>query len=522
MNTEVSTKNARNRRIGLSISYVAIAAQIVISLLFTPYILNTIGDRQYGLYGFVSSISSWLDTLLIAIGSGFAIFLSKAYHEKGEEGERRANGVFFLIFQVLAILTIVLGLLLWLLLFLRVIPLSEYTDSEQSTIRIILLITLVSTTLTTILTSYKCYFYYKQAFIIVNSIGLISTLSQTGLSFILLSKGFGVLSIAIANSSIAAAVSIVQTFISLFVLKEKMILFPRSPQEKSENRALIKEIMIFSSFVIINTIVDIMNKNIDKTILGFANANSIANYQLAANLSGYVTSLSSAVEVVFIQKVNEVYFSDNGHTKLNDLFQSVSKFQMIIVFLITGGFAACGYSFVTAWIGESRIQVFYIALILMAINLVPNCALLSIEARRVQGLHKKAAFVYLGTTITNIGASILFVFLMPKEQAIWACVFGTISATVGGQWIAMALYDQKLTGLKMPMFYRNIFVFFFATFVCSGSVILIFRFGVKLTSLNPWIVTCIEGFSFVILYSIFLLLFERAFLKSIWTSIKRK
>ena len=71
--------NSANRKLGSIVAAVTIVIQVLISLILTPYILQTAGERQYGLYSFALSLTSWLSTLLIAVGSGYYRFLTKEY-----------------------------------------------------------------------------------------------------------------------------------------------------------------------------------------------------------------------------------------------------------------------------------------------------------------------------------------------------------------------------------------------------------------------------------------------------------
>jgi O-antigen/teichoic acid export membrane protein len=519
MESEKEARATLNRKIGIAVSYVAIFVQIIISIFFTKYVLNTIGDRQYGLYSFVLSIASWLSTLLIALTSGFNKYITREKSIDGESGERRAIGIFFKIYQVLTLITIATGLTIWCLFYFKYIPLTEYNDSEQQTICTIMLITFSAVGLTTALTSYKSYFYYKQAYIVINSIGLLSTILQTIVSFLLIYNGFGVISLAASSFAVGGLASLAETIIAITVYKERMTIKPKTPEEKAKSRMLFTEILIFSSFVIMNTVADVLNKNAGKTILGFANADSVANFQLATNFSGYITSLSSAISVVFVQKLNDLFFSDKTEDRkaVNSLFITVSKFQMLVVFFVVGGFAACGYDFVIAWIGESRIQVYYVALVILVAGLYQNTSSLAIEARRILNLHKKAAFVYLANILLNVGISILCIKLMDKSLAIWGCTIGFAVSSIVCQWIVLAIYDQKLTKLNLKAYYWNFFKFFLYAGTSAGIVWVIFRFA-RAPS-NEWMSVIVKGIVYSIFYGITIFIFERKFIAEI---LKRK
>ncbi len=447
-----SNKNKVNRLGGFTISWITIICQIVISLFFIPFFLKSVGDRQYGIYSFSNSVIAWLDTLLIAIGSAYYRFLTREKTKNGDYGEARACGVFFKIFIFVSLIVLVLGISFDLLLYFDVIKLKEYAADEKNQICVIILLSILSTFISCILTVYKSYHYYKQKFILVYSVGLTQVVLQAALSILFLKLGFGIITIAAVHFGITILVSILLTILARFVLKEKVSVKLQSPEDKVERRKLMIEILVFSSFVIINTVVDMLNRSLDKTILGFYNADEVTTYQLAYTFPSYLITLTSVISVVFEKKMNDAYYSGRGVEEVNELFLKISKIQTFLTFLIVGGFIACGREFISLWVGESRDQVYFVSCVLMLTYSITCCNRSAISGRRVQNLHIKASFIYLGIAISNIILSLVLVNLFARENAIWACVIGTSSIYIIGHWIIMQIYDKKVVSLNTPRF----------------------------------------------------------------------
>ena len=57
----------KNIKIGALISYITLFTNICINIFYTPYLLNTIGDKNYGLWSFVVSITSWFNVAVYAM-----------------------------------------------------------------------------------------------------------------------------------------------------------------------------------------------------------------------------------------------------------------------------------------------------------------------------------------------------------------------------------------------------------------------------------------------------------------------
>ena len=291
--------------------------------------------------------------------------------------------------------------------------------------------------------------------------------------------------------------SIVLSVLSKFLLKEKISIRSQSPEDKIERKRLLIEILVFSSFVIINTVVDMLNRSLDKTILGFYNADEVTNYQLAYTFPSYLISLTSIISIVFEKKMNDAYYSEKGVKEVNALFLKISKIQTFLTFLIVGGFISCGREFVHLWVGSGRDQVYFISCILMLTYSITCCNRSAISARRVQNLHIKASFIYLGIAFFNIALSLLLVNLFKRENAIWGCVIGTSVIYVLGHWIIMQIYDKKVVGLSTPRFSFEFGKYILlSTALAVGTIFFIDWVGGE----NLYVKLFAKGSMFVVLY----------------------
>jgi len=504
--------NNANRVYGTIINWITIFAQIVISIFFVPFFLKIVGDKEYGIYSFSTSLIAWLDTLMVAVAAAYYKFLTREKKANGDFGEARACGVFTKIFMAIAVIVLLVGLLFDSLLFYEIIPLNEYSSIEKNQICTIILMSLLSTVVSCSLTAYKSYHFYKQKFVLIYSFSLAQIISQTILSVVLLKNGFGVVAVACAHFGTALLSTILLSFLSKVLLKEKVIFKPISSEDKSYRRTLFKEILVFSIFIVLNTVVDIANKTLDKTILGFYNADSVTTYQLAYTFPAYLISFTSIVSVVFQQKLNDAYYNGGGVNEMNEIFLKISKIQTIVSFFIIGGFVACGKEFIFLWLNDARLlddtklQIYVISCIMMIVYSITCCNRLAIAARRIQNLHVKASLIYLGIAVSNVGLSLVLVNVFPKENALWSCFFGTIVTYLIGHWIIMQIYDQKTAHLSINKFFLAFLKYLFMTAVIDAVII---GFARLCKADNCIVAFFVKGVVFSITYIFTVCLLER-------------
>lgn len=513
---------SKERKIGTVISWTTILAQVLISLFFTPFFLKTVGDKEYGLYSFSSSLIAWIDTLVIAIASAYFRFLTREKKKFGDLGEAKACGAFFKIFFVVSILTLCFGLCFDFLIDCNFIKMSEYSSSEISKITTIILMSVLSTSFTSLVTVSKSYIYYKQKYIFVYSISLLQIILQTIFSYIFLKLGFGVVLVSFIHFGFAFLSSIVQIIYSRNSLNIKISIKALSNEEKRYRKLLAKEILVFSSFMLLNTIVDILNKNLDIILLGFYNADAVANYHLALTIPNYLVSITSIISLVYSQRLNEAYFEENGLEKVNDIFLKVSKIQTLITLLLVGGFIACGKEFVFLWLNDSRIEVYIVASTLVLIYSITCSNALSTIARSVQDKHKKASLIYFGIAVFNVVLSLLFLNLFERKYAIYSCLLGTAVSYIIGQWIIMQIYDKKEANLKTGSFFKSFLLRFVFTIFCSVVICILPDLFLKNNNLLAFF---IKGFLFFISYACFVFLIDKKDLCNFVTNtlkLKRK
>ena len=118
----------------------------------------------------------------------------------------------------------------------------------------------------------------------------------------------------------------------------------------------------------------------------------------------------------------------------------ISEIQLIILFLMVGGFAACGQDFIFAWLGgknnglsvDNLNEIFYLTLVLLALWIIPMAESLGIEVQKSYNKHKFLAIVNLVLALLSIGVTALCVHFMPGDSKVYGPFIGTALVVVVG------------------------------------------------------------------------------------------
>ena len=93
-------------------SYVLIGVNILIGLLYTPFLLRMLGQSEYGLYSLAASVIAYLTVLDLGFGNAIVRYTAKFRAEGKKEEQYEMFGMFFLLYLGISLIAFVLALIL--------------------------------------------------------------------------------------------------------------------------------------------------------------------------------------------------------------------------------------------------------------------------------------------------------------------------------------------------------------------------------------------------------------------------
>ena len=100
------------RKLGSIITYAQMILTMIVSLIYTPYMIQRLGESEYGLYNTVASTISMLAILNLGFASGYIRYYSVYRRRDDNEAISRLNGLFLIIFMVIGLVGLLCGLFL--------------------------------------------------------------------------------------------------------------------------------------------------------------------------------------------------------------------------------------------------------------------------------------------------------------------------------------------------------------------------------------------------------------------------
>lgn len=432
-------------KMGVILSYIALFVENIIPLFYTPWMLELMGQSEYGLYNLSHSVVGYLSLLSIGLGTSIIKFLSDKIASKDQEGENKLVGLFLIIYFLIGFVALICGLVIaWKT---DVFFGQSLTQDEVGKLRILLILSTINTAVTFPLTVYNALIIAHQKFIFNKSLGLFFTILTPCINIVILICGLRSIGLVV----VATALNIVSGIIKMLYCFAKLAI---RPVFKNMDFSLLKPIYKYSIFIFIAEISSMLYWSTDKILLGaFCGTVIVSVYSVGAAFNTYYCAFSTAISNVLFPKINSMVQKDADNKELSDVFILVGRIQFLILCLITTGFIMFGKAFIVlVWGGPSYKDAYYIALITMLPSLIPLIQNVGLSIIQAKSKHQFRTICFFIIAIINIIASWIFV----RNYGIWGCAIPTGVAYLLGQGITMNWYYWKRIGLDIPRFWKNI------------------------------------------------------------------
>jgi len=496
-------------KIGALISYSSIAVNVMVALLYTPWMIRQIGQADYGLYT-LSTTAINMFLIDFGIGSAVSRFVSK-YH--AENNQEKIDDFLGMIYKLFALVSGIIFLILIALYFFIGKIYTSLTPEELEKFKVVYIIGATygvvsfpfSATLNGILNSYE-------KFIQMKTCDLVQRILTVLLIAAALFFGLGLYALV----TVHAVVGLVLILIRLRLLRRST---PIRVNFTYFNRSHLKEVVGFSMWVTVSAVCSRFIMNITPSILGITSgAVAISIFGVASALEGYTYLFSSAVDGMFMPKISRIVKNGNSAENLLALMKKVGRFQFSITSLIVVGFVLAGKEFISLWLGPDFSEVYLCGILL----LLPAPFYLSQQVAKttvvVLNKVKYQAYVNLAKSAFNVIAAVILSYFF---GATGACVSICIAYFIRN--MGMDLVYRNILKIDMLAFYKSCY------FKNSISIALTMVTGFLINhyfKADRWLDLGIKVLLYVVVYFIYLWTismdaYEKGLVKNVFKRVKR-
>lgn len=462
-------------KIGAIISYVALFLNIVLSLLYTPWMVSQIGKANYGLY---TLANSFISIFLLDFGLSASVSRYVAKYRAEENGIEKINAFISTVERLyLAISTAILLVLTILFFFLDTIY-KGLSAEEISIFKSLYVIVGVYSVVSFPFLPLSGMINAYEKFIQQKACEMFQKLFAVALVIIALLFKADVRIVVLSN----AISGIVTIIIKLMIIKKNIGV---KIGVHTFDRTISHQIFAFSIWVTVISLSARCIFNLAPTILGIvSNSGEIALFAPANQLESYYYLFATAINGLFLATVSR-YVAQKEEEKILPLAIKVGRYQLIVMGSIFIAFLAAGKQFMNSWMGHDFEGAYYCAILMFVPDLQKFSQQIFDTTILAKNRVKEQAFGYVGMGAICVIVSVI---LCPKLGAFGSAIGITVSYCFLFVYMNI-LYKNKM-GINIVYFFRKTYAAFAIPFAIGVVVALILP---KVFLISGWTAVLVYG-----------------------------
>jgi O-antigen/teichoic acid export membrane protein len=422
-------------------NWMALAVNLIISLLLTPYVISHLGKTGFGIWTLIGSIVGYYGLLDLGVTSATTRYVTFFASKKDKISLYETISTALVKFIVLGLFAIFLSYVLaW--------PLSEFfyvpPDFSSDFRHVVILLgfsaglALPGNVLGASLRAYERYFE-------INAVAIFAAILRGGLTVYVLSHGMGLVGIAYVNLGVIAITLVLQVFLCLILLEDFR------PRLTYFNWRSLRLLLGYGAGTSILIIADILRFKLDCFVIGkWVDLPAVGVFAVAVMPITYMLRVvASGFEVL---RPRFTRYHGEGETKsLQYLFAKSLALSSFLSFGLGTLIAIFGGQFIVLWVGQgfSEAQpVIWVLAISYAFALAQNPGLNAMFA-----LNKHGYFALI-TIMEGIANVILSIILAPR-WGILGVALGTALPMLAVKILIQPVYTARLLNISLWEYWRQ-------------------------------------------------------------------
>lgn len=427
-------------------SYVMMIFEVLSTLLLTPFIIRTLGQAEYGVYKLSASVVAYLLLLDLGVGNAITRYIAKFRASGEKEQSQKFLGVATIYYTVIALVALIAGVVL-----IAVFPKAFAKGLTASEIKLgqeLLFITMINAAVTLGTAAYNNAIIAYERFTVSKGVPIIQIIVRMALTVVMLKGGFGSVGIVMVNLLMTV---VCRGFFIIYVLFRLKL----RPKFKGIEISFVKEIILYSSMILIQMIATQLNATVDQILIGSLVASSaaiLAVYSVGTQVTQYFQSMGTAFTGVLMPGIVKMVESGVDSKTLTDEMIRIGRIILIVLGLIWGGFLACGQQFITLWAGADNSNAYFVAVILMTAYMFILTESIGTQILWAMNQHKEQAILKGIIVLLNILLTVVLI----KWQPLIGATIGTFISLVLGDVVVMNVIFRKKLKINLGYYYKGL------------------------------------------------------------------
>lgn len=458
-------------KLGAFLNYVAIGVNMVVGLLYTPYMLRMLGQSEFGMYSLAASVIAYLTVLDLGLGNAIVRYTAKLRAEGKEQEQQYMFGMFMALFLLMSVITLFVGAFMAAntdLFFGK--NMSPYEVERTRKMFWLLVFNLAYTFPMSVWGSIM---WAYERFVFQRLLSIIRNILNPLVMVVLLMYGYK----AVAMVVVTTLFNVLTLLMNYWYCKKKLNIKLRFGRF---DRSLLKEVACYSFWIFLCVIMDRIYWNTGQFVLGiYKGAVAIAIYAVAIQFQQLYMTFSWAISGLMLPKVTALVAQGDNPNEMASLFIRTGRIQYVVMAFIVTGFVIFGREFIHFWAGNEYDESYFLALLFLIPLTIPQ-----IQSVGTSILQARNQMKFMGTVQVLVGLGCLCLsFLLAPVWGGIGCAISVSVALLVGQGIIMNYHYHRVQHLNIILFWKEIGSMSWVPFG------FIFVYLLTYTSVNSWIST---------------------------------
>ena len=432
------------RKTGAILSYINIVVKNLVTFFYTPFLLAHVGQTEYGLFQMTNSVVTSLSILSMGLSGAYVKFYVTFKSKNELNNIKKLNGLYLILFSFIGGVALIIGGIITINT--RKIYGDVMSEIELDLIKKLMVVLSINLAITFPASVFDSNIMVNERFKFQQIRQLIQSLLVPAIAIPLILCGMNVLAIGITQV-VVTVLFMILNFKYCYQKLNMRFLFT------GISFNLVRSLFVFSFFILLNQIVDMVNNNGPSFVLGIVlGAKQVATFAIAIQVKNMFFMLSTSLSTVFIPKVNEIVNQSNTKKLLTDLMIRVGRIQMTILFFVLGGFIVLGEYFINIWAGNENIAAYGLIIAMVLPSIIPLSQNIGIEIQRAMNMHIFRSISYIIFACLNL----VLTYIGTKTWGLSGSIIGYVASIILANGVLMNWYYHVKMKLNIKKYWLSV------------------------------------------------------------------
>ncbi|MDX1754890.1 MAG: oligosaccharide flippase family protein [Marinobacter sp.] len=413
---------------------------ILVAFFMMPFLVHELGDHWYGVWTVIGSLAAAYHLFDLGMASAVTRYVSHAFSlDDSTEANATINTALFIYIAIscgIVFITIAISF---------VSRLFIDSPDDKTLVQQLVLIVGLSISFELPFNALAGVPNAKLKFHQVALARIFATLLGAALTWYFISKGYGVLALAVITFCTARVSSILYFIICKAAFPQLRLSFRFFSKSKS------KELFGYSAWSFIMAISYQLRNNVDNFVIAaFLSASSVTHYAIGLRLVDYLAQFLNQATNMFLPIFTSYHAQDNRellHQKL--LF--ITRINLLLAMIASGGLIIFGSAFIDRWMGPDFQDAYWVMVVLVIGRMIDIVNTPLKSAMLAASKHNIVAKADIVDVTLNVPLSIILV----HYYGILGVAMGTLIPMVALHLIVLPIYGCRSIELPVFTFYRS-------------------------------------------------------------------